>query len=147
MAIYSSMPGFFLFWQHLTCWFVVQQYSHIAAFALALKLGASIVLPPAVTRENFKRTYSQVEWLAAPLETLLDVDEIIERWHQVGMHVHKVGILYGTEMAGVCIICLFGRPNVLIKKCMTWRPDDVLPLTAQRAQGGLCQLMWPASVV
>ena len=30
-----------------------QQYSHIAAFALAAALGAEIVLPPAVCRDSF----------------------------------------------------------------------------------------------
>jgi len=35
-----------------------QQYSHIAAFALAAVLGAEIVLPPAAKRDSFAHYFS-----------------------------------------------------------------------------------------
>lgn len=40
-----------------------QQYSHIAAFALAAALGAELVLPPAVCRDSFAH-YFRCCWLA-----------------------------------------------------------------------------------
>ncbi|KAK9785429.1 hypothetical protein WJX73_009533 [Symbiochloris irregularis] len=72
-----------------------QQYSHIAAFALATALGAEIVLPPAVKRDSFAHYFStfkeenEVNWTAAPLESLLDVDSIINFWRGRGLPVHK----------------------------------------------------------
>ena len=48
-----------------------QQYSHIAAFALAAVLGAEIVLPPAAKRDSFAHYFSvfkeQVSGRAASL--------------------------------------------------------------------------------
>ena len=68
----------------------MQHYSHIAAFALAFELSANIVLPPAVTRETFGKTYNQVQWTTVPTATMLDVDQIVAKWRQHGMLVHKV---------------------------------------------------------
>jgi len=68
----------------------MQHYSHIAAFALALELSANIVLPPAVTRETFGKTFNQVQWTTVPTTTMLDVDQIVAKWRQHGMLVHKV---------------------------------------------------------
>ena len=140
-----------------------QQYSHIAAFALAAVLGAEIVLPPAAKRDSFAHYFSvfkeqvsrvpmlsghcgavlsvdivlwasqhmrhartgwqrlpqhclhddsvlqtcslsvslrndvpvatrqnEVSWTAAPLESLMDVDSIVNGWRSKGMTVHKV---------------------------------------------------------
>ena len=74
-----------------------QQYSHIAAFALGAVLGAELVLPPAVKRDSFAHYFStfkeqnEVSWTADPLDSLLDVDKIIEFWRLRGLLIHKVG--------------------------------------------------------
>lgn len=73
-----------------------QQYSHIAAFSLAAVLGAELVLAPAVKRDSFAHYFStfkeqnEVSWTAAPLESLLDVDAVVEYWANRSMTVHKV---------------------------------------------------------
>ena len=73
-----------------------QHYSHIAAFSLAAVLGAEIVLPPAAKRDSFAHYFSvfkehnEVSWTAAPLESLLDVEKLVERWRAKGLSVHKV---------------------------------------------------------
>ncbi len=73
-----------------------QHYSHIAAFVLSAALQSEIVLPPAVQRDSFAKYYStrkgenEVSWTPAPLESLLDVERIIETWRLLGMTVHKV---------------------------------------------------------
>lgn len=73
-----------------------QQYSHIAAFALAAVLGAEVVLPPAAKRDSFGHYFSvfkeqnEVLWSAAPLESLMDTDRIVETWRVKGITVHKV---------------------------------------------------------
>lgn len=73
-----------------------QQYSHVAAFALAISLGAEIVLPPAATRDSFGKHFSvfrdknEMAWRPAPLDTLLDVQGIIAHWKQHGLVVHAV---------------------------------------------------------
>lgn len=73
-----------------------QQYSHIAAFALGAVLGAELVLPPAVKRDSFAHYFStfkdqnEVSWTADPLDSLLDVDKIMEFWHARGLVIHKV---------------------------------------------------------
>ena len=73
-----------------------QHYSHIAAFVLSAALQSEIVLPPAVQRDSFAKYFStkkgenEVSWTPAPLESLLDVERIIETWRLLGMTVHKV---------------------------------------------------------
>jgi hypothetical protein len=75
-----------------------QQYSHIAAFSLAAVLGAELVLAPAVKRDSFAHYFStfkeqnEVSWMAAPLESLLDVDAIVQYWANKSLAVHKVSI-------------------------------------------------------
>lgn len=68
----------------------MQHYSHIAAFALASALDADIILPPAVARKSFDKTYSQIDWSLVPLDTMLDVDYIVAHWSKKGMQVYKV---------------------------------------------------------
>lgn len=72
-----------------------QHYSHIAAFSLAAALGAELILPPAVCRDSFAHYFSmnreknEVRWSPVPLESLLDVDAIIDYWRPRGMVVHR----------------------------------------------------------
>lgn len=73
-----------------------QHYSHIAAFTLAAALKSELVLPPAVQRDSFAKYFSldegknEVSWTPAPLDTLLDVDAVIDSWEEMGMTIHKV---------------------------------------------------------
>lgn len=76
-----------------------QQYSHIAAFSLAAVLGAEIVLPPAAKRDSFAHYFSvfkehnEVSWTSAPLESLLNVDRLIDTWKAKGLVVYKTPAL------------------------------------------------------
>lgn len=73
-----------------------QHYSHIAAFSLSAVLGAELVLPPAVKRDSFAHYFSvfkehnEVKWTPAPLESLLNVDKIVDFWQGRGLTVHRV---------------------------------------------------------
>ncbi len=73
-----------------------QHYSHIAAFSLCAVLGAELVLPPAVKRDSFAHYFSvfkehnEVKWTPALLESLLNVDKIVEFWRGRGLTVHRV---------------------------------------------------------
>lgn len=77
-----------------------QHYSHIAAFVLSAALQSEIVLPPAVQRDSFGKYFStrkdenEVSWTPAPLDSLLDVERIIETWRLSGMTVHKVTVVF-----------------------------------------------------
>lgn len=77
-----------------------QHYSHIAAFSLCAVLGAELVLPPAVKRDSFAHYFSvfkehnEVKWTPAPLESLLNVDKIVEFWRGRGLTVHRVRLLH-----------------------------------------------------
>lgn len=81
-----------------------QHYSHIAAFSLAAMLGAELVLPPAVCRDSFAHYFSvfkeknEVQWSPVPLDSLLDVEGIINYWRPRGLVIHKVG--QGTGVGG-----------------------------------------------
>lgn len=72
-----------------------QHYSHIAAFSLSAVLGAELVLPPAVKRDSFAHYFSvfkehnEVKWTPAPLESLLNVDKLIDFWKNRGLTVHR----------------------------------------------------------
>lgn len=72
-----------------------QHYSHIAAFSLAAMLGAELVLPPAVCRDSFAHYFSvfkeknEVQWSPVPLDSLLDVEGIINYWRPRGLVLHK----------------------------------------------------------
>lgn len=76
-----------------------QHYSHIAAFSLAAMLGAELVLPPAVCRDSFAHYFSvfkeknEVQWSPVPLDSLLDVDGIINYWRPRGLVLHKTPAL------------------------------------------------------
>lgn len=76
-----------------------QHYSHIAAFSLCAVLGAELVLPPAVKRDSFAHYFSvfkehnEVKWTPAPLESLLNVDKIVEFWRGRGLTVHRTPAL------------------------------------------------------
>lgn len=58
-----------------------------------------MVLPPAAKRDSFGHYFSvfkeqnEVLWSAAPLESLMDTDQIVETWRARGLTVHKVGPL------------------------------------------------------
>ena len=73
-----------------------QLYSHIAAICLGAMLGADLVLPPAAVRDSFAHYFSvfkernEVLWTAAPLESLVDVDYLIDTWRQQGINISKV---------------------------------------------------------
>ena len=83
-----------------------QHYSHIAAFSLAAMLGAELVLPPAVCRDSFAHYFSvfkeknEVQWSPVPLESLLDVDGIINYWRPRGLVLHKVRVRALGRLAG-----------------------------------------------
>lgn len=76
-----------------------QHYSHIAAFSLSAVLGAELVLPPAVKRDSFAHYFSvfkehnEVKWTPAPLESLLNVDKIVDFWQGRGLTVHRTPAL------------------------------------------------------
>ena len=86
-----------------------QQYSHIAAFALAAALDSELVLPPAVQRNSFGKYFSMeksrnhMKWTPARLDTLLDVDAVIEAWHNDGMTIHRVSITSCAESEMKCL--------------------------------------------
>ncbi len=74
-----------------------QLYSHISAISLGVALGAEIVLPPAAVRDSFAHYFSvfkernEVVWAAAPADTLVDADGLIDFWGQKGVTIVKVG--------------------------------------------------------
>ncbi len=75
-----------------------QLYSHISAISLGVALGAEIVLPPAAVRDSFAHYFSvfkernEVVWAAAPADTLLDADGLIDFWSQKGVTIVKVSL-------------------------------------------------------
>jgi hypothetical protein len=60
-------------------------------------LGAEIVLPPAAVRDSFAHYFSvykeqnEVTWAAAPFDSLIDSDSLIDYWGQRGVKITKVG--------------------------------------------------------
>lgn len=72
-----------------------QHYSHIAALALASRIGADVVLPPAAVRDSFGSYFhmaadkNEMAWSAAPLESLLDVDALVATWRARGVTLHR----------------------------------------------------------
>jgi hypothetical protein len=62
-----------------------QHYSHVAALALAVALGADVLLPPGVKRDSFAHYFSQdptrneVAWSAVPFDSLWD-GEALHAW-------------------------------------------------------------------
>lgn len=54
------------------------------------------MLPPAAVRDSFAHYFSvfkeknEVVWTAAPLESLIDVDYLIDFWQEQGINVSKV---------------------------------------------------------
>ena len=90
-----------------------QHYSHIAAFSLCAVLGAELVLPPAVKRDSFAHYFSvfkehnEVKWTPAPLESLLNVDKIVEFWRSRGLTVHRVSfILHSVRLRAAHVLFL-----------------------------------------
>lgn len=77
-----------------------QQYSHIAAFALASMLRADIMLPPAISRDSFEhyfsmnKTANQVAWTPVPTESILDVEGISAAWGKAGINVFQAPQLH-----------------------------------------------------
>jgi len=72
-----------------------QHYSHIAALALATRIGADVVLPPAAVRDSFGSYFhmaadkNEMAWSAAPLDSLLDVDALVTTWRERGVTLHR----------------------------------------------------------
>ena len=87
-----------------------QHYSHIAAFSLCAVLGAELVLPPAVKRDSFAHYFSvfkehnEVKWTPAPLESLLNVDKIVDFWRGRGLTVHRVGFTACCFIASLSVL-------------------------------------------
>lgn len=121
-----------------------QQYSHIAAFALAAALGSELVLPPAVQRDSFANYYhvdkqkNEVTWTPAPLSTLLDVANVVAIWKLKGMTVHEVN-----------------RSDLIPNDCtlqpsrftwLSWRCQPVFGNLAQFS-AHLCHLRWEQTPV
>jgi hypothetical protein len=86
---------------------VNQQYSHIAAFALAAALGVTdIHLPPAAVRDSFGHKFSvhqeqnQMQWFPATSGCLLDVERLQRTWAALGIAVHEVGGAGGRRWVG-----------------------------------------------
>ena len=70
---------------------VNQLLCHVGAFLFAVPLKAEIVLPNyALSRDSYHSVFWQQQWHRQPLETLLDVERIIQHWHRRGVRVHKV---------------------------------------------------------
>lgn len=89
-----------------------QHYSHIAAFSLSAVLGAELVLPPAVKRDSFAHYFSvfkehnEVKWTPAPLESLLNVDKIVDFWQGRGLTVHRVCTHAFSAIQASCCACM-----------------------------------------
>ena len=87
-----------------------QHYSHIAAFSLSAVLGAELVLPPAVKRDSFAHYFSvfkehnEVKWTPAPLDSLLNVDKIIDFWQGKGLTVHRVSRVNSRRCSSFLLI-------------------------------------------
>lgn len=97
-----------------------QHYSHIAAFSLCAVLGAELVLPPAVKRDSFAHYFSvfkehnEVKWTPAPLESLLNVDKIVEFWRGRGLTVHRVRL----TAPHITLVCHgLPQPTCLTHQC------------------------------
>ena len=69
-----------------------QLYSHINVFAAAARLGAEVVLSPAVYRSSFQHAFDSVaaNWTLAPTSSILNVEAIIAFWRARGITVHRV---------------------------------------------------------
>jgi hypothetical protein len=66
-----------------------QLFAHICALAIAARLGADVVVPPAWSRETFKNI--AVPWTVGEPDTLLDVAAMSELWEKKrGMRLYKV---------------------------------------------------------
>ena len=60
---------------------------------------------------------NEVSWTAAPLESLMDVDSIVDGWRAKGMTVHKVrgplmpgcGLSGAVRSARIAVSCLLHR--------------------------------------
>lgn len=69
---------------------VNQLYCHISAISLARAMEVELVLPPAVKLDAKQSEQNEVKWVSDDLETLLDVDSLIEFWKLKGLRIHKV---------------------------------------------------------
>lgn len=67
-----------------------QMLCHIGAFLMAIPLRAEILLPSALSRSSYDTKWWQQEWHTKPLQSLLDVDEMIYYWRKRGMVVYQV---------------------------------------------------------
>lgn len=118
-----------------------QHYSHIAAFSLCAVLGAELVLPPAVKRDSFAHYFSvfkehnEVKWTPAPLESLLNVDKIVDFWRGRGLTVHRVWHLsifldirpFLPSAVYCCILSFQARSHKAMKLlCLTLHCIDAL---------------------
>ena len=69
---------------------VNQLLCHIGAFLLAIPLKADILLPSALSRSTFDTKWWRQEWHTEPLQSLLDVKDMIRYWRRRGIVVHQV---------------------------------------------------------
>lgn len=101
---YKEGQNFQILLRYTACTGLINQhYSHISAVMLSAMLGAELVLPPAVKRDSFANYFSpfqdknEIIWSPTPLESLYNVDQIVDFWQKRGLFLHKVchqGILF-----------------------------------------------------
>ncbi|GAB4821432.1 hypothetical protein N2152v2_008478 [Parachlorella kessleri] len=66
-----------------------QLFAHLSLLAIASAFNATLVLPPAASRDTFN---GQSEFREEPIETLLDVDRMADHWRSKGLRIVKVGL-------------------------------------------------------
>ncbi len=67
-----------------------QMLCHIGAFLLAIPLRAEVLLPGALSRSTYDSKWWQQEWHTEPLQSLLNVEDIVRYWRKRGIIVHQV---------------------------------------------------------
>ena len=67
-----------------------QMLCHIGAFLLAIPLRAEVLLPGALSRRTYDSKWWQQEWRTEPLQSLLNVEDIVRYWQKRGITVHQV---------------------------------------------------------
>jgi hypothetical protein len=82
---------------------------------------------PAWPRSVFKEK-NFVQWTMAPLETLYDVDRIVEAWGRMGMRVHRTPTLgqvcCGPPPCGGCMLKQGGWPRCFRQDTVLRAPRD-----------------------
>ena len=70
-----------------------QMLCHIGAFLLAIPLRAEVLLPGALCRSSYDAKWWQQEWHTKPLQSLLNVEDIVRYWRKRGIIVHQVELM------------------------------------------------------